>query len=222
MARPSRALPVTAPAGPPGRPTASGHPHSLILRSVVANSAPPRPTRPATVHPVPPKIVPRRSPCAVRSTGPMARSSPPAVVRSCVPPDSPAQPPPAATGLAGADTPAAALPHQKARDNVASWRPDSDSPRFTLVIMPDTHELERDRWWHVAAVNDAKDTTMYVDDCRIARNPATRTTGLAALGLPWLLGAYAYGGPLDQLMHGRLGDIRIVERALAVSDFMNA
>lgn len=56
----------------------------------------------------------------------------------------------------------------------------------------------------------------------VARNPATRTTGLATLGLPWLLGGYEYGGTLDQLMHGWLGDIRIVERALPVRDFMNA
>ncbi|MFF3458304.1 LamG-like jellyroll fold domain-containing protein [Streptomyces sp. NPDC002730] len=85
-----------------------------------------------------------------------------------------------------------------------------------------SHELERDRWWHVAVVNDGKHTTMYVDGCQVARNPATRTTGIAALGLPWLLGAYEYGGTLDQLMHGWLGDIRIVERALPVRDFMNA
>lgn len=85
-----------------------------------------------------------------------------------------------------------------------------------------SHELERDRWWHVAVVNDGTHTTMYVDGCQVARNPATRTTGIAALGLPWLLGAYEYGGTLDQLMHGWLGDIRIIERALPVRDFMNA
>ncbi|MET7621704.1 LamG-like jellyroll fold domain-containing protein [Streptomyces sp. NPDC005408] len=85
-----------------------------------------------------------------------------------------------------------------------------------------SHELERDRWWHVAVVNDGRHTAMYVDGCRVARNPATNTAGLATLGLPWLLGAYEYGGTLDQLMHGWLGDIRIAERALPVRDFMNA
>ncbi|MCX5161280.1 Tat pathway signal sequence domain protein [Streptomyces sp. NBC_00264] len=85
-----------------------------------------------------------------------------------------------------------------------------------------SHELLRERWWHVAVVNDGKHTTMYIDGCVVARNPATRTTGLATLGLPWLLGAYEYGGRLDQLMHGWLGDIRIVERALRVKDFMIA
>ncbi|WP_066949304.1 LamG-like jellyroll fold domain-containing protein [Streptomyces lushanensis] len=84
------------------------------------------------------------------------------------------------------------------------------------------HELERERWWHVAVVNDRQHTTMYVDGCPVARNPATRTTGLATLGLPWLLGGYEYGGTLDQLFHGWLGDIRVVERPLPVRDFMNA
>ncbi|AVZ76283.1 Tat pathway signal sequence domain protein [Streptomyces lunaelactis] len=84
------------------------------------------------------------------------------------------------------------------------------------------HELERETWWHVAVVNDGRHTTMYVDGCPVARNPATRTTGLATLGLPWLVGGYEYGGVLDRLMHGWLGDIRIVERALPVRDFMIA
>lgn len=46
----------------------------------------------------------------------------------------------AAGGLAAA-APASALPRQEAADNVAAWRPDPDSPRFTLVVMPDTQYL---------------------------------------------------------------------------------
>ncbi|QXE38187.1 Tat pathway signal sequence domain protein [Streptomyces sp. GMY02] len=84
------------------------------------------------------------------------------------------------------------------------------------------HELEREKWWHLAVVNDGKHTTMYVDGCPVARNPATRTTGLATLGLPWLLGGYEYGGTLDQLLYGWVGDVRVVERALSVREFMNA
>jgi hypothetical protein len=34
-------------------------------------------------------------------------------------------------------------------------------------------------------------------------------------------GGYAYGGRIDQILHGRLGDVRIVERALPVTAFMN-
>ncbi|MFF0447873.1 LamG-like jellyroll fold domain-containing protein [Streptomyces sp. NPDC004609] len=85
-----------------------------------------------------------------------------------------------------------------------------------------SHELERSVWWHVAVVNDTRHTTLYVDGCPVARNPATRTTGLTTVGLPWLVGGYEYGGVLDQLLHGWLGDIRIVERALPVHHFMNA
>ncbi|MEU4497710.1 hypothetical protein AB0F96_30830 [Streptomyces sp. NPDC023998] len=51
----------------------------------------------------------------------------------------------AATAAAGlgltAATTAVALPRQNTADNVASWRPDPDSPRFTLVVMPDTQYL---------------------------------------------------------------------------------
>ncbi|WP_327678612.1 LamG-like jellyroll fold domain-containing protein [Streptomyces sp. NBC_00467] len=85
-----------------------------------------------------------------------------------------------------------------------------------------SHEVDRETWWHLAVVNDSRHTTMYVDGCPVARNPATRTQGLTTLGLPWLLGGYEYGGTLDQLLRGWLGDVRIVERALPVRHFMNA
>ncbi len=82
------------------------------------------------------------------------------------------------------------------------------------------HELPLDTWWHVAVVNDGRHTTMYVDGCPVARNPATRATGLSTLGLPWMLGGFAYGGRLDQVLHGWVGDVRIAERALRVEQFM--
>ncbi|MFJ5215418.1 LamG-like jellyroll fold domain-containing protein [Streptomyces sp. NPDC088354] len=84
------------------------------------------------------------------------------------------------------------------------------------------HELPLDTWWHVAVVNDGRHTTMYVDGCPVARNPSTRNSGLTALGLPWMLGGYEYGGKLDQLLHGWIGDVRINERALRPDEFMNA
>ncbi|WP_351222853.1 LamG-like jellyroll fold domain-containing protein [Streptomyces sp. NPDC002133] len=84
------------------------------------------------------------------------------------------------------------------------------------------HELPLDHWWHVAVVNDGRSTTMYVDGCPVARNPATATNGLTTLGLSWLLGGYEYGGVLDQLFHGWIGDVRVAERALPVGAFMNA
>jgi hypothetical protein len=62
---------------------------------------------------------------------------------------------------------------------------------------------------------------MYVQGCPVARNPHTVAVGLTSLGLPWLLGGYEYAGRIDQILHGRLGDVRVVERALSVSQFMN-
>jgi hypothetical protein len=43
-------------------------------------------------------------------------------------------------------------------------------------------------WWHAAVVTDGRHTTMYVDGCPVARNPATVATGLVTLGLPRPLG----------------------------------
>ncbi|UUU29508.1 metallophosphoesterase [Streptomyces sp. CA-210063] len=82
-------------------------------------------------------------------------------------------------------------------------------------------ETAPERWWHVAVVNDGRHTTMYVQGCPVARNPHAPAVGLTSVGLPWLLGGYEYGGRIDQILHGRLGDVRIVERALPVKSFMN-
>ncbi|MER5225682.1 LamG-like jellyroll fold domain-containing protein [Streptomyces flaveus] len=82
-------------------------------------------------------------------------------------------------------------------------------------------ETAREVWWHVAVVNDGSHTTLYVQGCPVARNPTARSVGLTSLGLPWLLGGYEYAGKIDQILHGRLGDVRIAERALPVSAFMN-
>ncbi|KAA2250976.1 Tat pathway signal sequence domain protein [Solihabitans fulvus] len=84
------------------------------------------------------------------------------------------------------------------------------------------HELPLGAWWHVAVVNDGHHTTMYVDGCEVARNPSTESVGISTLGQPWLLGGYEYGGTLNQVFHGRIGDVRIVDRALPVERFMNA
>ena len=82
-------------------------------------------------------------------------------------------------------------------------------------------ETAREVWWHVAVVNDGSHTTMYVQGCPVARNPHASAVGLTSVGLPWLLGGYEYAGKIDQILHGRLGDVRIVERALPVTSFMN-
>ncbi|MFJ9814872.1 LamG-like jellyroll fold domain-containing protein [Streptomyces sp. NPDC101151] len=81
-------------------------------------------------------------------------------------------------------------------------------------------ETAREKWWHVAVVNDGRHTTMYVQGCPVARNPHAAAVGIASAGLPWLLGGYEYADKIDQILHGRLGDVRIVSRALPVTSFM--
>ncbi|MGW2014891.1 LamG-like jellyroll fold domain-containing protein [Streptomyces sp. NPDC001927] len=90
------------------------------------------------------------------------------------------------------------------------------------IVTSWSHELPLDTWWHAAVVNDGRHTTLYVDGCPVARNPATSVNGLTTLGLSWLLGGYEYGGGLDQLFRGWIGDVRVVGRALPVGAFMNA
>ncbi|WP_345672952.1 LamG-like jellyroll fold domain-containing protein, partial [Streptomyces phyllanthi] len=83
------------------------------------------------------------------------------------------------------------------------------------------HQTPLETWWHLAVVNDGEHTTLYVEGCPVVRNPKAATVGLTSVGLPWLLGGYEYAGQIDQILHGRLGDVRIVERALPVTSFMN-
>ncbi|MFI7137106.1 LamG-like jellyroll fold domain-containing protein [Streptomyces massasporeus] len=83
------------------------------------------------------------------------------------------------------------------------------------------HETPLETWWHLAVVNDGGHTTLYVEGCPVLRNPKAPSAGITSVGLPWLLGGYEYGGKIDQIFHGRLGDVRIVARALPVTSFMN-
>ncbi|MEU1315824.1 LamG-like jellyroll fold domain-containing protein [Streptomyces tibetensis] len=82
-------------------------------------------------------------------------------------------------------------------------------------------ETPLETWWHLAVVNDGRHTTLYVEGCPVVRNPKASAVGVTSVGLPWLLGGYEYGGKIDQIFHGRLGDVRIVARALPVTSFMN-
>ncbi|MFC3574065.1 LamG-like jellyroll fold domain-containing protein [Streptomyces yaanensis] len=82
-------------------------------------------------------------------------------------------------------------------------------------------ETPLETWWHLAVVNDGTHTTLYVEGCPVVRNPREAAVGITSVGLPWLLGGYEYAGTIDQILHGRLGDVRVVERALPVSSFMN-
>ena len=81
-------------------------------------------------------------------------------------------------------------------------------------------ETPLETWWHLAVVNDGRHTTLYVEGCPVVRNPRAAAIGITSVGLPWLLGGYEYAGKIDQILHGRLGDVRIVARALPVTSFM--
>ncbi|WP_189132844.1 LamG-like jellyroll fold domain-containing protein [Wenjunlia tyrosinilytica] len=107
----------------------------------------------------------------------------------------------------------------------------SDAPAPQWAVLPLNREgiatnwgdeLRLDTWWHLAVVNDGSHTTMYVQGCPVARNPNAKVTGIGTLGLEWLVGGFEYGGQLDQVLDGWLGDIRIVAKALPVSKFMMA
>jgi Concanavalin A-like lectin/glucanases superfamily len=80
--------------------------------------------------------------------------------------------------------------------------------------------LPMDAWWHVAVVNDGHRTVLYVEGCETVDNPPTVAIGLTSLGLPWALGGYEYGGSINQIFHGSIGDVRIVNRPLKPAEFM--
>jgi hypothetical protein len=82
--------------------------------------------------------------------------------------------------------------------------------------------LPEDAWWHLAVVNDGSHTVMYVEGCETVDNPSTVAAGLTQLGFPWLLGGYEYGGTINQIFHGWIGDVRIVGRPLTPAEFMIA
>ncbi|MFD6069319.1 LamG-like jellyroll fold domain-containing protein [Amycolatopsis lurida] len=105
----------------------------------------------------------------------------------------------------------------------------SDGAAFQWAVFPVNqngistcwgHELALEEWIHVAAVNDGRRTTLYVDGCPVLRNPKTPAAGIANPGGSWLIGAYAYDSIVEQAFHGWLGDIRVVARALEPREFM--
>lgn len=83
-----------------------------------------------------------------------------------------------------------------------------------------SHGLAEDQWWHIAVVNDGHRTKLYVESALVADNPFTDSVGIASVGLPWLLGGHEYGGALDNVFHGWIGDVRIVGRPLRLDEFL--
>jgi F5/8 type C domain/Concanavalin A-like lectin/glucanases superfamily/Calcineurin-like phosphoesterase len=100
-------------------------------------------------------------------------------------------------------------------------------PQFNFYPLSQTYPttnwgqgLPEDTWWHVAVVNDGKRTLMYVEGSVVVDNPSTLSNGITSLGLPWLLGGHEYSGSIDQVFHGWIGDVRVVNRPLPISEFM--
>jgi hypothetical protein len=100
-------------------------------------------------------------------------------------------------------------------------------PQFNFYPLNQTYPttnwgqgLPENTWWHVAVVNDGKHTSMYVEGSPVVDNPSTVSIGITSLGLPWLLGGHEYGGGIDQIFHGWIGDVRIVNRPLSTDEFM--
>ncbi len=84
------------------------------------------------------------------------------------------------------------------------------------------HGMASQRWTHVAAVNDGRYTDLYIDGALMGRNPLSPAIGLGSTGKYWMLGATDYGNVVEQTFNGLIGDVRIVDRALPPTKFMNA
>jgi len=100
----------------------------------------------------------------------------------------------------------------------AQWCAYPTSSRTSLTCW--SHELAPQRWWHLAAVNDGRRTTLFVDGCPVLRNPTTASSGLATAGRPWLVGGVEFAGTLHRTLRATLGDVRVVGRALAPGEFL--
>ncbi|MEV4280828.1 LamG-like jellyroll fold domain-containing protein [Actinoplanes xinjiangensis] len=84
-----------------------------------------------------------------------------------------------------------------------------------------SHTVPLGRWIHVAVVNDAHHTTVYVDGSPIVRNPTRPSRGITTLGKPFVLGGTQYAEDYDRAFYGWLGDVRIVSRPLRPQDFLS-
>lgn len=84
-----------------------------------------------------------------------------------------------------------------------------------------SHAVPVGRWIHVAVVNDARRTVMYVDGSKIARNPAQPSKGITTLGRPFAIGGTQFALRYGQGYYGWIGDVRIVSRPLKPADFLS-
>ncbi|WP_426510378.1 LamG-like jellyroll fold domain-containing protein [Dactylosporangium sp. McL0621] len=83
-----------------------------------------------------------------------------------------------------------------------------------------SHALPVGRWMHLAVVNDARRTVVYVDGSPIVRNPTQPSKGITTLGKPFVIGATQFAEQFSQGFYGWIGDVRITAAALPVRDFL--
>ncbi|WP_238006649.1 LamG-like jellyroll fold domain-containing protein [Dactylosporangium sp. AC04546] len=83
-----------------------------------------------------------------------------------------------------------------------------------------SHALPVGRWMHLAVVNDARRTVVYVDGSPIVRNPTQPSKGISTLGKPFVIGATQFGEQFGQGFYGWIGDVRISSAPLAPRDFL--
>ena len=65
-----------------------------------------------------------------------------------------------------------------------------------------SHTIPVGRWTHVAIVNDGRQSVVWVDGSRIARNPAREARGIATLGRPFTIGATSWDLKYGQGFYG--------------------
>ncbi len=104
----------------------------------------------------------------------------------------------------------------------------SNFPEFQWAVWPVggaeimtnwSDQLELGRWYHVAIVNDGSQSLMYVDGEEVLRNPPQAVVGISTAGLPWMIGGSHYANETNSF-NGWIGDVRIVDRALAFDEFL--
>lgn len=83
-----------------------------------------------------------------------------------------------------------------------------------------SHALPVGRWQHIAVVNNGSATVVYVDGSEIARNARARSSGIATLGKPFVIGGTQWAGQFEQGWYGWVGDVRITARPLRPRDFL--
>lgn len=85
-----------------------------------------------------------------------------------------------------------------------------------------SHAIPTGEWQHLAVVGDGRQSVVWVNGSRIARNPRQPSRGIATTGRPFVLGATSFDLVYGQGFYGWIGDVRITARALPPSAFLPA